>query len=225
MISRKKNQLMTRINIALIGPGLVGKEFLNQIKAFKHSKIELKVIAVMSSKAMKLSYDGLEDFDLTKNSVVSSVDDFIKFARGQLPCVVVDCTSSEQIASLYPSFLNDLHLVTPNKKGFSSSLELFDKIRSTSFSNGTFALHESTVGAGLPILRTLNDLVLSGDEIVKIEGIFSGTLSYIFNQYSKAELSSSSFSDIVKEAKALGYTEPDPRDDLNGIDVARKVEA
>ena len=103
-------------------------------------------------------------------------------------------------------------------------MELWESIKSSSLENGKFALHESTVGAGLPILSTLNDLVMTGDEIVKIEGIFSGTLSYIFNNYSQlGKASTSSFSDIVKQAKELGYTEPDPRDDLNGMDVARKV--
>lgn len=137
----------------------------------------------------------------------------------------MDCTSNESVAQYYPTILQHSHLVTPNKKGFSSSLELWDKIKATSLDNKTFALHESTVGAGLPILSTLNDLVQTGDEIVKIEGIFSGTLSYIFNNYSQLGRTDAqpAFSGIVKQAKELGYTEPDPRDDLNGMDVARKV--
>ena len=151
---------------------------------------------------------------------------------------MVDCTSSDEIAETYPSILKYCHLVTPNKKGkfdstllvtdfmigFSGSMELWEAIKSSSIENHKFAFHESTVGAGLPILSTLNDIVMTGDEVVKIEGIFSGTLSYIFNNFSQlGNNSGKSFSEIVKHAKELGYTEPDPRDDLNGMDVARKV--
>ena len=151
----------------------------------------------------------------------------------------MDCTSSDEIAKNYPFILKSFHLVTPNKKGiacaignltififkgFSGSLELWEAIKSSSSENSKFAFHESTVGAGLPILSTLNDLVLTGDKVIKIEGIFSGTLSYIFNNYSQlGSHSGKLFSEIVKQAKELGYTEPDPRDDLNGMDVARKV--
>lgn len=216
--------MKTILNIALIGPGLVGKEFLNQIKLFSNCSLSLRVIGITSSKSMKLASPGTDlSFD-EASSVTANIDKFIAHANANLPCVVVDCTSNDQIAALYPALLEKLHLVTPNKKGFSGSAELYDNIAKASLKNGTFVFHESTVGAGLPILSTLNDLIMSGDEIIKIEGIFSGTLSYIFNLYSQAgKPPTVSFSDIVKQAKELGYTEPDPRDDLNGMDVARKV--
>ncbi|KAI8891742.1 homoserine dehydrogenase-domain-containing protein [Globomyces pollinis-pini] len=212
------------LNIALIGPGLVGKEFLQQIKAFqsKSSKLSLNVIGVMSSRFMKLSENGLTDFDLS-NATKANTSEFINFAKAHTPCVIVDCTSSDEIAALYPTFLDSVHLVTPNKKGFSGNINLFESIIKTSKESNTFAHHEATVGAGLPIISTLQDLVATGDEIVKIEGIFSGTLSYIFNRFSQIGGEELLFSEVVGQAKELGYTEPDPRDDLNGMDVARKV--
>jgi homoserine dehydrogenase len=117
-----------------------------------------------------------------------------------------------------------VHLVTPNKKGFSGSQDLYEQISAVSFPNTRSLVYgESTVGAGLPILSTLKDLIGTGDEIERIEGVFSGTLSYIFNEYSKAEGGDVAFSEVVKIAKDKGYTEPDPRDDLSGTDVARKL--
>ncbi|KAJ3312303.1 hypothetical protein HDV04_003196 [Boothiomyces sp. JEL0838] len=201
------------LNIAVIGPGLVGSAFISQVKQFQNKKLTLSVIATMNSKKMTLG-----------SSVVdSNIDKFIEYCNANQPCVIVDSTSSESVVTHYPKILQKLHLVTPNKKGFSGSIDLFNQIKSTSLENNTFCYHEATVGAGLPIISTLNDLVQTGDEITKIEGIFSGTLSFIFNRYSQIGGSNVSFSQIVKEAKELGYTEPDPRDDLNGLDVARKV--
>ncbi|KAJ3363887.1 hypothetical protein HDU91_002821 [Kappamyces sp. JEL0680] len=213
------------LNLALIGPGLVGKEFLAQIKQFRSDSVSLRVVAVMSSKLMKCDASGLSDVSLSGSGTKpASLSEFIQFATTCVPCVLVDCTSSDEVASQYPHILKRLHLVTPNKKGFSGGMELWDNIQAASKSHGTLALHESTVGAGLPIISTLKDLVATGDEIVKIEGIFSGTLSFIFNQFSQlGQGADRTFSAIVKEAKSLGYTEPDPRDDLNGMDVARKV--
>lgn len=149
--------------------------------------------------------------------------DFLK--KSPLPAILVDNTSNGEIAASYSQLVkNGVSVATPNKKGFSSDLaswkELFNNAQGE---NAGLVYHEATVGAGLPIIGTINDLVQTGDEVEKIEGIFSGTLSYIFNEYSTAEPKDVKFSEIVKVAKELGYTEPDPRDDLNGLDVARKV--
>jgi homoserine dehydrogenase len=114
-----------------------------------------------------------------------------------------------------------VHIATPNKKGFSGSPDLYQEILSSATDSGSKVYHEATVGAGLPVLTTLRDLLDTGDTILRIEGIFSGTLSYIFNTYSNSP--SRTFSSVVGEAKENGYTEPDPRDDLNGMDVARKL--
>jgi homoserine dehydrogenase len=143
------------------------------------------------------------------------------------PVVLVDNTSSQTLAEAYPRFIErGVHIVTPNKKAFSSCFSLFKEIldASSRHAAGT-VLHEATVGAGLPVLSTLNDLLETGDEIQKIEGVFSGTMSYLFNSFAPTNPPPSprAFSDCVKEARALGYTEPDPRDDLNGMDVARKL--
>lgn len=142
--------------------------------------------------------------------------------------MVVDNTSSQDVANLYPNFLQQgISIVTPNKKAFSSDLKLWQDIFSAAYSpmgtEGGFVYHESSVGAGLPVISTLNDLVDTGDQILKIEGVFSGTMSFLFNSFAPVEGEGGSWSQEVKKAKELGYTEPDPRDDLNGMDVARKL--
>lgn len=144
------------------------------------------------------------------------------------PVVLVDNTSSEDVANAYPDFLTQgVSIITPNKKGFSGDLSLWEKIFAVA-SNGTgkggYVFHESTVGAGLPVISTLKELVETGDSVHKVEGVFSGTMSYLFNTWNPTTPSASSqpFSACVAKARELGYTEPDPRDDLNGMDVARK---
>ncbi|KAJ3064222.1 hypothetical protein HDU98_012343 [Podochytrium sp. JEL0797] len=221
------------INIALIGPGLVGSEFLSQVLAHQRRGVSplLRVVAIASSKAAFVSPVGvdLSSYKLAPRS--DALAALVAAAQAAPPCVVVDCTSSDHVAALYPSLLQSgCHVVTPNKKPFSSNASLYSDIKGALATGGKqgarpLLFHEATVGAGLPILSTLEDLVATGDEIVKIEGIFSGTLSYIFNNYSTvtAPAVPQKFSDIVNVAKANGYTEPDPRDDLNGMDVGRKV--
>lgn len=143
--------------------------------------------------------------------------------------VLVDNTSDPALASAYPQFLQaGISIVTPNKKGFSSDLSLWKDIFASAARGNALVYHESTVGAGLPVISTLRDLVATGDEVTRIEGVFSGTLSFLFNTFAPVGPSSSAppakqWSEVVREAKELGYTEPDPRDDLNGMDVARKL--
>jgi len=144
--------------------------------------------------------------------------------------VVVDNTSNDAVASFYPRFMQSgFSVVTPNKKAFSGSLELYSHIlhatltQSGSSMRSPLVYGESTVGAGLPILTTLDDLVMTGDQIQRIEGVLSGTLSYIFNEFSPPGGSDRKFSDIVRVARENGYTEPHPGDDLSGTDVARKL--
>ncbi|KND01989.1 homoserine dehydrogenase [Spizellomyces punctatus DAOM BR117] len=209
------------LNLAIIGPGLVGSEFISQVAKTPY----IKLIAIANSTRMLLHQTGTSattwKADLTASQTATDLKALIDHAAARQPCVVVDCTSSEAVATSYPEWLDKgLHVVTPNKKAFSGDLGLWKKITENKKS---LVYHESTVGAGLPILSTLKDLVETGDEIVRIEGIFSGTLSYIFNNFSSTAGSSGQFSKTVTVAKELGYTEPDPRDDLNGMDVARKV--
>lgn len=141
--------------------------------------------------------------------------------------MLVDNTSDPKLASAYPDFLKaGISIVTPNKKGFSSDLSLWKDIFASAAAGKALVYHESTVGAGLPVISTLRDLVATGDEVTRIEGVFSGTLSFLFNTFapvSAASGPSANWSDVVSQAKELGYTEPDPRDDLNGMDVARKL--
>lgn len=139
----------------------------------------------------------------------------------------MDNTSNQDVADAYPSFLKaGISIVTPNKKAFSGSLQLFKDIFSAA-SNGSgsggYVFHESSVGAGLPVLSTLKDLIETGDSVTKIEGVFSGTMSFLFNNFQPTSGGGGSFSAEVTKAKDAGYTEPDARDDLNGLDVARKL--
>ena len=144
--------------------------------------------------------------------------------------VIVDNTSSEQIATEYPEILSKgISIVTPNKKAFSGPQELWDRIvsgrRSPEHPFRGMCYHESSVGAGLPVIGTLNDLVATGDRVTRIAGVFSGTLSFLFNAFAPVDAAGPDprWSEAVAKAKELGYTEPDPRDDLNGRDVARKL--
>jgi bifunctional aspartokinase / homoserine dehydrogenase 1 len=150
------------------------------------------------------------------------IDRFVEHVRvDYLPhTVIIDCTASAEIAAHYPDWLAaGIHVVTPNKKANSSDLALYERIRAARRAGGSHFLYEATVGAGLPVVHTLRDLRETGDDIQSIEGIFSGTLAYLFNVYDGR----TPFSEIVQDARARGYTEPDPRDDLSGLDVARKL--
>ena len=134
--------------------------------------------------------------------------------------VIVDCTASDDIARYYPQWLAaGIHVVTPNKRANSAAQSFYEELREAQRSGRAHYLYEATVGAGLPIIQTLRDLRETGDDIRRIEGMFSGTLSYLFSTWD----GSVPFSSIVRDAKANGYTEPDPRDDLSGMDVARKL--
>ncbi len=153
---------------------------------------------------------------------VASIIDYLAAAPGK--AILVDNTSSQEIAAQYPEILSSgISIVTPNKKAFSGSYRLWKAIFSAASSSGAKVYHESSVGAGLPVISTLKDLVETGDVVEKIEGVFSGTMSFLFNSFAPTEGQGGKWSAEVKKAKDLGYTEPDPRDDLNGLDVARKL--
>ncbi|CEP65043.1 homoserine dehydrogenase LALA0_S18e00430g [Lachancea lanzarotensis] len=215
------------LNIAIIGAGVVGSSFLKQLASVK-SQISYNLILLSTSRKALISKDykplSLQSWesDLAKTTEAPlSLDELLQFLKkSPEPVIFVDNTSNDSIANFYPSLLqNGISIATPNKKAFSSGLSLWNEIFNGNESSG-LVYHEATVGAGLPIIGPLNDIVNTGDKVQKIEGIFSGSLSFILNTFSS---SNQKFSDIVKKAKELGYTEPDPRDDLNGLDVARKV--
>ncbi|KAH1086439.1 hypothetical protein GYH30_018112 [Glycine max] len=154
---------------------------------------------------------------------VANLEIFFQHVHGNhfIPnTVLVDCTADSIIASNYEDWLRKgIHVITPNKKANSGPLYEYLRLRALQRQSYTHYFYEATVGAGLPIISTLRGLLETGDRILEIEGIFSGTLSYIFNNFKDGR----AFSEVVAEARDEGYTEPDPRDNLSGIDVARKV--
>lgn len=218
------------VNIAIIGSGVVGSAFIKQLKNIKFP-INLNVVYLAKNSEEALYSSDYQPVDLATyetapTKATLSLPELAKFLKsGAYPPILVDNTSSPQLAAHYPEFIKQgVSIATPNKKAFSSDLKTWEEIFSNSRApGGGLVYHEATVGAALPIIGPLNDLVLTGDKIKKIEGILSGSLSYIFNSLSTSEPSTTKFSDVVNVAKELGFLEPDPRDDLNGMDFARKV--
>jgi aspartokinase/homoserine dehydrogenase 1 len=218
------------VSIGLIGPGGVGSTLLEQIKLNAHRlkeelNVDLQIRGIMTSQSMVLSDKTNLNQDWQKclqhKSVVKDLQGFIQhIASPEIPhALIIDCTSSAAIAHDYPKMIEyGCHLVTPNKKANSAEMRVYKKLKQTVKAYNRHYLYEATVCAGLPVIKTIQDLLVTGDEIKRIEGIVSGTLSYIFNQCAQGV----SFADSVKQAYELGFTEPDPRDDLNGLDVARK---
>jgi aspartokinase/homoserine dehydrogenase 1 len=219
------------LHVFLVGTGLIGKVLLEMIreqfdKLAKENQLEVNVVAIANSKKMLFDEEGLnlpEAVDqLVQGGEAMGMTAFVdKMVKMNLPnSIFVDCTSSEEVTSCYEAILDaNISIVTPNKKANSGSLEKYKVLRKTAFKRGVKFLYETNVGAGLPVINTLNDLLLSGDKVIRIEAVLSGTLNFIFSSFNAG----TKFSDVVKEAKAKGYTEPDPRDDLNGMDVARKI--
>ncbi len=219
------------LNVFLVGTGLIGKTLLAMIaKQFDQlamqNQLEVNVVGVCNSKKMFFHADGLvleaAVEQMKESGETMSMNDFFGNMIGLnlSNSIFVDCTSSEAVADYYSSILSsNISIVTPNKKANSGSLERYQKLKSISLKRGVKFLYETNVGAGLPVINTMNDLLLSGDKVMRIEAVLSGTLNFIFSSFAEGK----KFSDVVKEAKEKGYTEPDPRDDLNGMDVARKV--
>jgi aspartokinase/homoserine dehydrogenase 1 len=219
------------ISIGLIGPGAVGRVLLEQIAAESvrlrdEFKLDLRLRGIMTSKKMLLAEQGIP-IEGWKAALEASKTpaDIAKFAEhlhvDHLPhTVIIDCTADENVAQHYAEWLSaGIHVVTPNKKANSGPLGYYESLKEARRTGSSSYLYEATVGAGLPVISTLRDLRETGDKISSVEGIFSGTLAYLFNVYD----GKTPFSQIVRDAKAKGYTEPDPRDDLSGTDFVRKV--
>jgi aspartokinase/homoserine dehydrogenase 1 len=219
------------VSIGLIGPGLVGGALLGQLasqlaRLTDASHLDLRVRGILGSRDMLLD-DAAIDLGGWRSRWPndSRPTDLAAFARhikaDHLPhAVIIDCSASAEVAGHYRDWLAaGIHVVTPNKKANSGPLAYYESLKDARRDAGTHYLYEATVGAGLPVIQTLRDLRETGDEVRSIEGIFSGTLAYLFNVYDGSE----PFSSIVATAKQKGYTEPDPRDDLSGTDVARKL--
>jgi len=219
------------ISIGVIGPGTVGRVFLDQLasqcaRLREQFKIDLRVRGILGSQRMVLAETGipLEHWrkEYEQRGVAADLDRFIEHVHvDYLPhSVIVDCTASAAIAERYAQWMGaGVHIVTPNKKANSADLAYYRAMHEARRAGGAHYLYEATVGAGLPVVHTLRDLRETGDEITSVEGIFSGTLAYLFNIYDGR----TAFSDSVRDARQRGYTEPDPRDDLSGMDVARKL--
>ena len=218
------------LSLGLFGPGNIGGTFLDQLRDEKERlkkqfELDIRVRGIASSTRMLLSEDGIDLNSWREAFRVASVpldrDIFIKHVgAGYYPhAALVDCTTSQELSLCYASWLERFHVITPNKKAATNSYEYYKKIFETCKRSGKRFLYETTVGAGLPIINTLNDLIQTGDEVKKIEGMVSGTLAWLFSNYDGKR----PFSSLVLEAKEKGYTEPDPRDDLSGMDVARKT--
>jgi aspartokinase/homoserine dehydrogenase 1 len=219
------------VSIGLIGPGAVGRVLLDQLGAESERlrnefKLDLRVRGIMTSKKMLLSEAGVDlgkwKSALDASSTPADIAKFVEHLHvDHLPhTVILDCTADEGVAKHYADWLGaGIHVVTPNKKANSGPLDYYESLKAARRRGGSSYLYEATVGAGLPVISTLRDLRETGDKLTSVEGIFSGTLAYLFNVYDGQK----PFSDIVKDAKAKGYTEPDPRDDLSGTDFVRKV--
>lgn len=204
------------IPVALIGLGGVGRAILTQLLSPSlSSKFSLVLIAnsrqslslpLPNSPITPTNYAPILEKHGAPLDLASVISVLSSHPGGN--GVLIDSTGSETVPALYPQILKlGLHVVTPNKKAVSGDIQLYNEIAASSYPNSpAMYFGESTVGAGLPILSTLKDLVGTGDEIEKIEGVFSGTLSYIFNEYSKVEGGDVKFSEIVTVAKDLGYT-------------------
>ncbi len=221
----------TVINLFLIGTGLIGSELLSQIvrqKEFLSTRrsLTINLIGMADIDKMTINPKGLDletwQKQLEQSKSKSDIDSFIDQMQAvTLPnSVFVDCTASGKIAGYYDKILDSgISIVTPNKMANAQPMSKYIKLRSLALKNEAMFKYETNVGAGLPVIESIQNMIASGDKIWKIEAVLSGTLSYLFNNFD----GSKPFSQMVREAKEMGYTEPDPRQDLNGMDVARKL--
>jgi len=219
-----------KLGVVLIGPGNIGGTLLKQIyqqQSYLHSEgYDVSVCGIYDIGKAVFSSKGI-DLKRWKEIIASSAkrmgySEFLQnIATLQLTNgVVVDCTASSEIVDLYEDFVKlNMHIVTPNKRANVLPWSRYKRLTELMKSRQKMFFYEANVGAGLPIISTLQDLIASGDQIIKIEGMFSGTLSHLFNHFD----GSMPFSVLVEDALKLGYTEPDPREDLSGNDVARKL--
>jgi aspartokinase/homoserine dehydrogenase 1 len=224
-------ELTKTLHAFCLGTGNIGKTLFNQLNAHrdflqKNNGIQVKIAGISNTRKMMFNSDGLSldtwHEDLQESMHTADLQAFItKMKEMNLPnCVFIDNTASPKPIAFYEEvFKSNISVVTCNKIGNSASFAQYKTFRDTARRHGVDFFYETNVGAGLPIIRTLKDLMSSGDRVQRIEAILSGTISFIFNHF-KGE---ANFHDVVKEAQEKGYTEPDPRDDLSGKDFMRKM--
>ena len=207
------------INVFIAGVGLVGSDLIRLIQ----DNNSINICGIMNSRKMILNPSGLDPqhyLEELENGDTADLESFISSVSQSLNSVFVDVTSSPAIAEKTANILKKgISVVSASKLANAMNQDYYDSIRENSEAAGALFKYETNVGAGLPIIETLQTLLITGDAVEKIEGIMSGTLSYLFSQFD----GSIPFSELVKSAQENGYTEPDPRDDLNGVDVGRKI--
>lgn len=219
------------LSVFLVGCGLIGSTLLKQIEKHKQHlrsarSLEISIVGIANSRTMVFNPDGIslgkyKELLLDSQEKMDPEKYIQRMKEFNLPqSIFLDCTSSEDIVTHYAEILeNSISIVTPNKIANSGKLSNYKKLREIARHRNVRFLYETNVGAGLPVINTLTDLLTSGDRIIRIEAVLSGTLSFIFNTFNEG----TKFSEIVREAMHRGYTEPDPRVDLSGKDVARKL--
>ncbi|HSJ69550.1 MAG TPA: bifunctional aspartate kinase/homoserine dehydrogenase I [Anditalea sp.] len=218
------------LHVFLIGVGLIGKALIkmvaNQLEKLREENLlDIQIHGMANSRYMKFHEDG---FDLKSVGPPEELDEpmdmdkFLDTMRGMnfSNSVVVDCTASQEVADIYQQVLDaKIGIVTPNKKANSGPLDKYKELKKLAGKRGVRFFYETNVAAGLPVINTLQDLIVSGDQVIRIEAVLSGSMNFIFSELEKGI----PFSEVVASAKEKGYTEPDPRDDLSGMDVARKI--
>lgn len=224
-------ELKKTLNVFCVGTGNIGATLFRQIHEqydflVENNDLEIKIAGVSNSRKMLFDAEGIDLTDwrstLEEQGEVADLSNFVERMKAMnLPnCVFMDNTASPLPTTYYEDiFRSNISVVTCNKIANSGAYQQYRLLRDTARKYGVDFFYETNVGAGLPIVRVLKDLMLSGDRIVRIEAILSGTISYIFNNFT----GDASFYEVVKRAQELGYTEPDPRDDLGGVDFMRKM--
>ncbi|MFI2744050.1 bifunctional aspartate kinase/homoserine dehydrogenase I [Zhouia sp. PK063] len=224
-------EICKKINIAIFGHGTVGGTLINQIldsatTIEERKKVKLNIFAVANSRKLLLNAAGVDanwKTQLTESEITSSIDAVIEYAKQYHleNLIAVDNTANQEFVQNYNTLVaHGFDLVSSNKIANTLSFDFYKELRENLEKNQKEYLYETNVGAGLPLIDTIRILHLSGENITRIRGVFSGTLSYLFNTFSSEDRA---FSSVLKEAIEKGFTEPDPREDLNGNDVGRKL--
>ena len=219
-----------QVNLFITGTGNVGAKLLGQLKQQldflqKEMRLQVRVIGLSNSRKMLIEEEGVDMNTWQENLAAGEPADLQKFVqeiinRNLRNAVFVDITANEKVAAVYDQLLQkSISVVACNKVAASSAYSNYKNLKDLAREFSSQFLFETNVGAGLPVIATLNDLVHSGDRIHKMEAVLSGTLNFVFNNYTGSGL----FADVVKQAQEEGYTEPDPRLDLGGTDVMRKI--
>ena len=224
-------QLTKTLHAFCLGTGNIGQTLFKQLNAHnaylqEHNGIQVKIAGISNTRKMIFNTDGISldnwQEELNASHEIADLHEFVARMKSMnLPnCVFIDNTASPKPVEVYEQvFKSNISVITCNKIGNSASYKQYKTFHDTALQHGVDFFYETNVGAGLPIIRTLKDLMNSGDRVAKIEAILSGTISFIFNNFK----GDANFHDVVKEAQEKGYTEPDPRDDLSGKDFMRKI--